>query len=295
MPKIGVAANVPTNFASTRFRILIPSRHCPGYTYGLGDGDIVIFPKHVVSPEAVRRFHGIKLWDVCDDHFDDVLASYYRRMLKVVDVITCTTDYLAQRIKSICGRDAHVIGDPLEFKSRLPQVSKPKRLLWYGHSSNLRALAPLDLSAFELRIITNAEGRHFTPWSLDAMREGLDWCDCVIIPVLEDGKGPAKAAKSSNRMTEAINAGRYVVANPMPAYSDYGMWQGDIMEGLEWLSSHQQQALSDLTASQNKVRLLHSAPQIGFQWAQLFDSILGAETNTGPDSSTLTLTRHAQT
>jgi hypothetical protein len=68
-----------------------------------------------VPLDDIPKYSGVKLWDVCDDHFSNPARSfYYRRMLDIADVVTCTTPYLQERIKSF-GREATVISDPLEF------------------------------------------------------------------------------------------------------------------------------------------------------------------------------------
>jgi hypothetical protein len=277
---------VKPELASTRFRLLIPSQHVK-YKYQLGSGDITIFPKDAVPLDEVKTFSGVKLWDVCDDHFDNPVKSrYYRSMLEIADVVTCTTPYLKERIWQL-GRDSTVISDPLEFPQRAPKIGVQK-LLWYGHSSNLDPLFELDLSGYELAIVTNKNEDWCLPWSHENMRKGLEWCDVVIIPVKQETQKASWLAKSPNRMTEAINAGRFVVANDMPAYRDYGMYLGDIKQGLEWLKSNREAAYQTLEQAQRKVRALHSPEIIGACWESLFDSILGVGENSGKGLSTLT-------
>jgi hypothetical protein len=232
----------------------------------------------------VKDFPGIKLWDVCDDHFDNPQRSYYyRKMLDLVDVVTCTTEYLTDRIKSF-GREATVISDPLEFPRKEPVVREPKKLLWYGHSSNLDALRELDLSGYDLAIITNKHADWCLSWSHVNMQKGLAWCDAVIIPVKKETEKANWMAKSPNRMTEAINAGRFVVANDMPAYRGYGMYLGDILEGLEWIKKNQEECSRQLENSQKVVTKLHAPQVIASQWEAVFDSILGVDGKSGPAS-----------
>jgi hypothetical protein len=280
--RIGVAARVKPELASTRFRLLIPSQHVK-YKYELGSGDITIFPKDAVPLGEVKSFSGVKLWDVCDDHFDNPAKSkYYRSMLQIADVVTCTTPYLKERIWQL-GRDSTVISDPLEFPQRAPKIGFQK-LLWYGHSSNLDPLFDLDLSGYDLAVITNKNEDWCLPWSHENMQKGLEWCDAVIIPVKQETQKASYLAKSPNRMTEAINAGRFVVANDMPAYRDYGMYLGDIKEGLEWLRTHPSESEQSLLQAQKLVQERHSPGVIASQWENLFDLILDAGKSSGLDS-----------
>lgn len=277
--RIGVAKQVSPELASTRFRLVIPSRNCK-YPYELGEGDITIFPKHTVTLEEAAKHKGPTIWDVCDDHFDDKWADYYRTMPKLVTKVTCTTDILRERIWDYCSVEAVVISDPLEFATQTPWVGT-KRLFWYGHSSNLQPLLDLDLSDYEVRKVSNTYGCE--PWSPRAMMEGYKWCDAVIIPI--GGSVAKKDAKSPNRMTEAINAGRFVIANDIPSYREYGMYLGDIQKGLEWLRKNQQEALNTLMKAQKLVWDKHNPKAIGKQWESLFDSILGLGKRCGQDSS----------
>jgi hypothetical protein len=287
MSYVGIATRVKPELASSRFRLIIPSQHVKRYQYRLGSGDITIFPKDAVPLDEVKTFSGVKLWDVCDDHFDNPAKSrYYRSMLDLADVVTCTTPYLKERIWQL-GRDSTVISDPLEFPQRAPKIGFQK-LLWYGHSSNLDPLFELDLSGYDLAIVTNKNEDWCLPWSHENMRKGLEWCDVVIIPVKQETQKASYLAKSPNRMTEAINAGRFVVANDMPAYRDYGMYLGDIKEGLEWIRGNINNSEQKLIKAQSLVLERHSPRVIAAQWESLFDSILGVETKSGKDSSTAT-------
>lgn len=282
---VGVAERCKPELASTRFRLLIPSKHVRGVKYTLGKGDVTIFPKHVVPLEDVTRWEGPTLWDVCDDHFDNPsLSDYYRAMPGLVDRVSCTTPYLAGRIKQVCGVDAVVISDPLEFPRREPKLERVENLFWYGHKTNLDPLLDLDTTGYNLVCVSNLDADWCLPWSSANMRKGYDWCDAVIIPVKQDLEQASALAKSPNRMTEAINAGRFVVANHMPAYDGYEMYLGDIREGLEWLKNNREEALQRLKKSQNLVETLHSPQVIARQWERVFSSMLGVETSSGPVS-----------
>jgi hypothetical protein len=281
--RIGIAKKVSEQLASTRFRLLIPSRNIQKYTYQLGKGDITIFPKHSVSLEEAACWEGPTIWDVCDDHFEDKWSDYYLTMPKLVTQITCTTDVLKERIKHFTGKDAVVISDPLEYGTQPPWIGT-KKLFWYGHQSNMAPVLDLNLKRHELMLVSNLQAEGVIPWSHDAMQKGFKWCDAVILPV--GGSGAKKDAKSPNRMTEAINAGRFVIANDMPAYRGYGMYLGDIEEGLQWLKRNQREALQLLQKAQELVIQKHSPKVIAGQWEALLDSIWDAGKSSGPDSST---------
>ena len=282
MATIGVIGDVNEAMASARFRILIPSRHSK-HTYRQGIGDITLLFKFGVDPGKAKEMRSSTplVFDITDDHFGKERDYYFRSLCDIAHYITCTTETLRERILEETGRDALVISDPLEFPQRPPKIGSEK-LLWYGHHSNLEPVLGLEIPGRRLKIITNAKG--YIPWSLLAMQEGLDWCDAVILPI--GGIGPRKDTKSPNRMTEAINAGRFVIANDMPAYRGYGMYLGDIFEGLNWLDTHQEQAMESLCKAQKLVWEKHNPQTITQEWDALFDSILGVVENCGTALST---------
>lgn len=290
MRTIGIPLRrVDDGLASARFRITIPSRHIGEqhyrYVYGTVASHITLIPKHSLTLAEVEALPGPLIWDLTDDHFDsDKLGAYYRAMPGLVDVVTCTTPVLAQRIASETGVTAVVIPDPIEYPRHTPRVTPPDKLFWYGHTSNLQALLDLRLER-QVLIVTNAQESWCYPYSAENMQMGYAWCDAVIIPVSDPGTGPRRNAKSANRMTEAINAGRFVIANPMPAYEGWGMWVGDIREGLAWLNNNQAEALNALKLAQDKVTALLAPSVIARQWKDLFDSILDVEPSDGRATS----------
>jgi hypothetical protein len=169
------------------------------------------------------------------------------------------------------------------------------KLLWYGHQSNLdevaamlpalaawaRAQAAVD--AVELDIVSaggfGAEAlaaRHqdgplrlrFTPWSLAARQQALRDCDMVIIPATLDSA--EKRVKSANRLTEALWAGRHVLAHPVPSYlafRDCAWISEDLIAGLGAALRHPAGVLRQLQAAQGLVESRCSPQAIARLWA----------------------------
>jgi SAM-dependent methyltransferase len=119
------------------------------------------------------------------------------------------------------------------------------RLVWYGHESNLLAacrwayeLLPLAAEhPWSLQLITRESAAverqvaklrkaldgaapvELMHWNEAAQWEAVERADVVLIPT--DLDDPTKAVKSSNRLTDALNVGRYVIASPLPSYLPY--------------------------------------------------------------------------
>lgn len=280
---IGVFGNVVDHVASCRYRVKIPREHSK-YEWIDGPSDITIFTKFGTTPQDMN-VPGVTLYDVCDDHFCTEKREHLIEMIKKADVVTCTNKYLKDKIYAETGKKTHVITDPVEYPRQPVYVGEPKRVLWFGQRPNLsgirKIIDELELN-YEVAVISDVAG--YIPWSHENMRKYLDWCDAVIIP--KGSTGPNAEAKSPNRMTESINAGRFVIANPIPAYKGYNMYLGDIFEGLEWLKNNQRRAKEALIATQELVAQNHAPEVIASQWDALFDSILPAGKNTGKAMST---------
>lgn len=257
--------------ASFRYRCQIPMRELDlqGVTTRFGEGDVTVFSKHWAPIQALEACTSKVVFDMCDDHFGGKFDAYYRRAIELADVVVCSTQRLAERVEEETGAVAHVVSDPYEFPKATPQMpsGKVKNLFWFGHPTNLPALQNelRRLKAYNLTAVSESPGA--LPWSFPNMLRGFSQCDAVILPI-EDK--PKKMVKSPNRMFESIRQGRFVVANKMPAYAPYGMWQGDIVQGLEFASLDPEGALDMVKAAQDIVEELHAPYVIARQWKDVF-------------------------
>lgn len=262
--------------ASYRYRVAIPIKEIRkmGIDAGIGVGSkVTVFSKHIPSDLAEAselKEKGIRVvFDVCDNHFASPLyGEHYRNMCLVADKVTCSSEHLMEAILKNTGRPATVIDDPYEFDEVLPAMpsGKIRNLLWYGHECHFPSLYNMGKLNGNLRIVTNKRPKKDLPqsydlkmWSQDEMIRSLEWCDAVIIPVIFKGRGP-------NRMVEAIRRGRFVIANNMRSYAGYDMWLGDLNEGIDWASSHPEEALERVRNAQKIVRNRHDQGTIAKLW-----------------------------
>jgi hypothetical protein len=170
------------------------------------------------------------------------------------------------------------------------------KLLWFGHPTNVPSLvhvlpelerfaehvpvwlecvtqrgAPVDAraaatsSSTPLRITVS-------PWSLEYMSSAFEACDAVLLP--QSAEDPAKRAKSNNRMVDALQAGRFVIAHPIPSYEelrDYS-WVGEsITLGLDWLIRHPAAALRKIVAGQQYLAKYHSLEALTAFWLRALE------------------------
>lgn len=263
--RITFHANDPKH-ASTRLRCVIPAKELKKRGCEIvPDGDILVWGKHFLDLSAVSQFKR-KVFDVCDDHFDGPNGNYYRSALKVADVVTCNSEAMRFRIHQF-GRIAKVIPDSYEGERKDP--SWGNGVLWFGHESNLPDLYRVAPQIKEpITIVSTPIAKGITAWSEASQRDALQKCAVVVLPT---GKSPCKSA---NRLLESVIAGKYVVAEPLPAYEEFSdLWIGDIGEGVARAFANPDQCLKQTRWAQGKIIEKYSPKVIGGQWFDLLRAL----------------------
>jgi hypothetical protein len=222
--------------------------------------------------------------DYSDDHFSNpILGPSYRAVANNVDHVVAATAGLAEALREHTAAPVSVITDPVEGERGEPRASanNPARLLWFGHPLNLDTLrfGLPQLADYSLTLMTAAGagaenlGHRFRPWSTAALFEELRECDAVIIP--SNPYDPRKAVKSTNRFTEALWGGRFVIAHPLPAYqplAPFGWIGEDLGEGLAWLLRHPAEAVERIRAGQEWIAKHCSTQVVGRAWKSVIDA-----------------------
>lgn len=236
-------------------------------------GDVVVFAKHWDSEEPrlalEARARGSRVvFDVCDDHFWGRYDAHYRTMVEISQVVTCSTKAMAERVFEQTGRSGVVVTDPYEYPQREAVLSVGKNLLWFGLHRNLRSLERElpKLEDFDVMAVSNKKPDfpvRFQPWSCNSMPEAFAWADAVIIPT-------DKKTASPNRMVEAIRNGLFVIAHDIPSYRHYGMYLGDIRDGVKWFLRNREEALERVKKAQVMVEAMHSPVTVAGKWLEAF-------------------------
>lgn len=243
--------------ASSRLRAEIPQRELAKFGIKRGP-DILVYGKHVVPMRIVKQF-GKCVYDICDDHFHTLHEKYYREHAENADLLTVNSDEMARIVLAETGRTATVIPDPWESEER--PAAYGEGVLWYGHESNLRTIAPYRDCIDE--ILTAPD------WTRDRQLHAISQCAIVLIPT-DNRKG-----KSANRLIEAVRNGRFVVAGELPAHDEFSewMWIGDIREGLAWAKEHQAECIERVKLCQDYIRGKFSPERIGMMWLEALQGI----------------------
>lgn len=263
------------SIASTRYRAMLPAVYLRQHGVELcgDDGDLLIVGKHGWDASLVERYKAF-IFDVCDDWFDDpTLGPHYKQMCAKATLVTCNSDAMRFRIHQVTGRAATVIPDPYEHEEWAP--SWGEGLLWFGNPLNLpdffRAVRKLEGLDVPMGCISRHEDymsdelkQLIIPWSPTAVDKGFKSAAVVILPT---GLSPCKSA---NRLLEAVRAGKFVVAEPLPAYEEFAelLCVGDIREGVEWALKNKAECLRRVKKAQKYIVKRYSPEVIGAQWLE---------------------------
>lgn len=253
------------------------------------------------------------VFSIADDHFaDPAFDGFYRKALPDCLAVTTVSESLAATLRGLTSRPVRVAPEPYEgargaphaFSARKPpaplawlarRIGVPEdawraRLLWFGHPLNLPPLLellplldemarrrPLHLTC-ATQPVAQAQAlaaphlhTQFVPWTPLAMDRLLASHDMVIIP--SAWRDPVKRAKSPNRLVSGLNAGRFVVAHPLPAYASYAdfAWvDEDLCTGIEWAFCHPQQVLERIAQGQAFIDQRHSPGTVARFWLDTF-------------------------
>jgi hypothetical protein len=279
--------------ASNRYRTAIPcvAMRKLGVNVGIGTGFITIAEKSTKNQRdrlevCKKKGHKI-LIDFCDLH-RDVGHFEHENYVDLADGIVCNTPTLLEEVKrrnpAFTGQ-YFVIEDPYEFAEAEPAMpGGGARMLWYGHCSHVPSIVTLvpKLSGL-LHVITNntVATKYWPPnsqWSQRQMLNSLAWTDMVLLPAAQEDYATfaLEPLKGANRLVEAVRRGRYAITDDtVSAYRDYGMWHGDVVEGIEWVRKNPEAALDQVRKAQSIVRERNHPEVIARKWLAACNAVGG--------------------
>lgn len=256
-----------SNLASVRLRAALSAEKFTerGYKVNFCDGGENITPEilfigkfnHSTDEQRFNRWidyinlcknNGTRIIiDYTDNHAyaDNLMGDFYKKILPLSDMIICSSNKLAEYIKSLKYNHYTIIEDPIEYKFIKP-INKEnliRRALWFGHASNLGYFLDflLKLKKYTLPIefvaLTNVYPManelveklnsflpknidvNFVEWSHQNMLDAASISDFCIIPAgINDSK---KNGASSNRLLTALTLGLPVLADPLDSYLEF--------------------------------------------------------------------------
>lgn len=224
--------------------------------------------------------------DYTDDHIQHQtdMSDFYRIALERADEVVCSSQQLQKNIIAIYSKKISVIEDAVEYLPLPPKSvpNKPRRLLWFGHHSNIAALQRF-LHTFnppmpvEVLVLSTEQGRQmlqsssapqrpsvrlfFKLWSIEEMPNAAAQCDACIIPV--DDSSPAKKGASSNRLLTALTLGLPTCVDLIPSYLPFR----DFVTGLH--SPQRDQLIMDPQSHQSQIELAQRYIALNYSFQSL--------------------------
>jgi hypothetical protein len=281
------------------------------------EADIFIISK-IFSEVALNFAFELKakgkrvIFDFCDNYFKGgEYQNIAMRSINQSNLVLTNTRGMSIECKDVKQRiKTFIIPDLIEGESKsFSPISQsgPLHVLAFGHQlvcnhitkvlpslAELSKIRPLRLeivTAFNTQTITwfreitktlpNTLLLTMTMWNEYQMTHSFRRCDIVIIPSEESD---FNLTKSPNRLIESVNAGKPVVAYPLPEYLCYNYCSyitKDIAEGVRSISALADRDLElHLNAAQARAFSRHSRRLIGLRWSRVLDSLIdGSDVN----------------
>ena len=109
----------------------------------------------------------------------------------------------------------------------------------------------------------------FVEWTL-SMDENINNSEIIIIPLINDKKS---IVKSSNRIIDSLNMGRFIIINENNQFSEFRnfCYFGNINDGLNWLDNNQKLAISMIKKGQQYVLKKYNYKTVGDKWKTLIE------------------------
>ena len=210
------------------------------------------------------------------------------------DVIIAKTKFAANEIYTNTNLNCLVIPDPIRFKKSkiFEKIDEPIKVCWFGmhtnHSTIISELLNIEKInvKINLSLISNSfetienfiNQNKFKNLSLKLLlwnkNSDLDIVksDVVILPYPNDKK---RLIKSSNRIIESLNLGRFTILSNVKQFSEFEKFTyfGDISKGLHWLLNNNSKAKQITLDGQRYVNDNYSIRNICDKWLKVFQNL----------------------
>ena len=294
-PSYVVSAIIPANILKIPMIIFLenfdPRKTIKKYT-----PDVIIvskmFHNDVVNLIKEAKRNNIKIISIFDDWFVDKNIIDKRHLInleaeKLSNVNVVKTSEAAKVLKNNLGINSQIIPDYLRFNKSIGNLhfKDPIKVSWFGMYTNFDTLlfginqivesniaCELSVISSQLRFLKKHIATinktkisiKLIEWT-EAMDKEVIKSDVVIIPLLDDSR---RKIKSSNRIIDAINLGKFVVMSDVHQFKEFKefCYMGHIGEGLKWVQNNKQSAKEIVLKGQNYVERNYSKEKITGLW-----------------------------
>ena len=299
IPSYYVSGLMPAHFMNIK-KIIFLENHNPHSLIDKFKPKCIIISKafslKISELVEIARKKGIIVISIFDDW---VFENKNRTKLnlpiaKNSDYIITKTIYADEEIQTNTGIKSKIIPDPIRFQTSkvIKNITLPLKLCWFGmhtnHKTILSELTNLDNTnlKIELSIISN----YFEDFvkSLNKMKlkninikfkiwnnkSNLDIIesDIVLLPYPKDNK---RLVKSSNRIIDSLNLGRFTILSKVKQFKEFEKFTffGNLSDGLFWILDNKEKSYEITTLGQKYVNENYSIDSVCTKWFNLFDEI----------------------
>ena len=303
IPSYVVGGIMPANILGIK-KIIFLDSHDPQKTLSSFDPEILIISKafhdNILSLIELAKIKKIKIISIFDDwNFDpDSKTNNTKRNLPIAnnsDVIIVKTESASKVLYENTKLESQVIPDMTRFNSHnvYSKINYPFNVMWFGmhtnHDTLLDELIKINKTKLKinLRIVTNfCDEIKYEINKLDYNNitfEYIEWhpkvdkeivsSDIVILPYPDDKE---RLVKSSNRIIDSINLGRFVLLSDVSQFIEFRDYTffGDIGKGLKWLKKNSHLAKNKVIRGQKYIKEFYSPEAISERWKKIIENVI---------------------
>jgi len=241
---------------------------------------------------------GIKIISIFDDwNFDNNSKTDNTQVnlpvAKISDLIVVKTLSASKVLKQNTNLNSIVIPDMTRFNSATVSwdIDNPPKLIWFGmqsnHDSLIQELESINNLQFKtkLKIVTNFSNElslflnnkykqiefEIIEWHQNFNKEITD-SNIVIIPYPKDKE---RLVKSSNRIIDSMNLGRFVILSDVNQFSEFRNFTyfGNIADGIDWAVNNKNKIRNLVTEAQKYVFKNYSQEVVAKMWQKIIEEI----------------------
>jgi len=299
IPSYVVSAIIPSSLLQIPMTLFLKNSD-PIKTIKKYSPDVIMvskmFHNDVINLIKEAKRNNIKIISIFDDWFVDKNIINKRHLInleaeKLSNVNVVKTSEAAKVLKNNLAINSQIIPDYLRFDKAIIgdlHFNDPIKVSWFGMPTNFDTLlfginqivesniaCELSIISSQFRFLqknlTTIDKTKINfkliEWT-EAMDKEVIKSDVVIIPLLDDSR---RKIKSSNRIIDAINLGKFVVMSDVHQFKEFKefCYMGHIGEGLKWVQNNRQSAKEMVLKGQNYVDKQYSKEKITKLWRDI--------------------------
>jgi len=297
IPSYYASGILPSNYLKSS-KLVFLEGHDPEKTLDNIDCEVLIllkaFDNGLLNLAECAKKRGIKIISVFDDwYFENKERTELNIPLaNLSDHIIVKTTAAETEIEKYFKIKTTVIPDPVRFyKNEIFNINNNNKLnlCWFGTHSNhdtiINEINKLNKNFLEINITILTNYIHelkkeinlldttnlnitIKEWNENSDKDIVQ-NEIIILPYPSDKR---RLVKSSNRIVDSLNLGRFTILSPVPQFKKFKdfVYYGNILEGILWFKENQLLAKEKTILGQQYVDKNYSLDVVSQKWRDLF-------------------------